>query len=46
MNMRAAMMLPLEAEPVVGGTKDSSVNELHDALEEPVNNGRVRCEAG
>lgn len=45
MNMRAAAMLPLKAEPVVGGTKDSSVesiNELHNSLvEKLVSDGRV-----
>ena len=38
-------MLPLEAEPVVRGTKDSNIegiNEFYDALvEEPVSNGGV-----
>ena len=38
-------MLPLEAERVVGGTKDSSVegiNELYDKfIAEPVSDGRV-----
>ena len=38
-------MLPLEAERVVGGTKDSSIegiNELYDTfIEEPVSDGGV-----
>ena len=38
-------MLPLKAERVVGGTKDSSVegiNELYDTfIEEPVSDGRT-----
>ena len=38
-------MLPLKAEPVVGGTKDSSIesiNEFHNGVvKEPVGNGGV-----
>ena len=45
MDVRAAAMLPLKVEPVVSGTKDSTVegiNELLDALiKEPVGNGGV-----
>ena len=45
MDMRATTMLPLEAEPVVSGTKDSSVesiDEFDDTLvEEPVSDGGV-----
>ena len=44
-DMRTAAMLPLEAEPVVTGTKDSGVegiDELDDAVvEEPVSDGGV-----
>ena len=45
MDMRTAAMLPLKAEPVVGGAKDSgieSIDELDDTMvEEPVSDGRV-----
>ena len=45
MDVRAAAMLPLKVEPVVRGTKDSTVegiNELLDALiKEPVGSGGV-----
>ena len=45
MNMRPASMLPLQLEPLVGGTKNSSVkgvNKLYEAfIEEPVGNCRV-----
>ena len=45
MNMRAAVMLPLEMEAVVTGTKDSNIEgikEFDDALvEEPVCDSEV-----
>ena len=45
MDMRTAAMLPLKAEPVVAGTKDSgveSINELDNTVvEEPVSDGGV-----
>ena len=45
MDMRTAAMLLFEAEPVVGGTKNSnveSIDEFDNALiEEPVSDGQV-----
>lgn len=44
-NMRVATMLPLKAEPVISGTKNSNVEGsdefLDTVIKEPVGSGRV-----